>query len=138
MEATPVQRLTLRVRQIDTPSTDPPIAGGDALYRLVEGRMPICARHLHELGMYRPGIEVRAVLATEQIDSLVVEFGLRRDDLMSSHGPQDPILGEERCRMCDSTHVEGGTLCHNDDCRRTMHPRWPAVYCSHACALSDL
>ena len=137
MDATPVQRLLLRVHQIDAPTGDPPVQGSVALYRLVEGGMPICAKHLSELGVYQDSVEARAVLTLDQIDALVVEFGLRRDDLMSSHGPTDPTFGEERCRICESTFAEGN-LCHNDDCQKPLHPEWPAVYCSHACALSDL
>jgi hypothetical protein len=136
MNPSPTQ-LILRIGQIDRATTEPPLTGGSALYRLVEGRMPLCAKHLLELGEYLPGAEARAVLSTDQIESLIVEFGLRRDDLLALHGPADPLLSEEWCRMCASLHAEG-SLCYNDDCRRPLHPQWPAVYCSSQCALEDL
>lgn len=136
-----IRQLVLRVGPIDAPGGEPDgeppaMADASALYRLVDGRMPICARHLTELGRFRPGIEARVVLTVDQIDALVAEFGLRRDDLMSLHGAQDPILGPETCRMCETTHVEGNA-CYHDDCRKPLHPQWPAVYCSNACAQDD-
>lgn len=131
----PVQRLVVRVGQLDAPSDVPPVEG-TALYRLVDGQMAVCARHLSELGAYREGLEARVVLTAGQIESLVVEFGLRRDDLTSLHGPRDPILVEERCQMCEAPRVEGN-LCHSHDCSEPLHPQWPAVYCSNACARED-
>lgn len=137
MDAIPVQQLIVRVRQVDAPIEPLPIMDGCAMYRLVDGGMPICAQHLAELGAYSPGTEARAVLTNDQIDALVVEFGLRRHDLVSLHGPQDPLLGEERCRMCDSPSVDGNA-CASAGCEVSLHPQWPAVYCSNACALGDL
>jgi hypothetical protein len=136
----PPSQLVIRIGQVDpagdgSSTNDPPLTGSSALYRLVSSRMPVCAKHLLELGMYQPE-EARVVLTTEQIDALVVEFGLRRDDLMTLHGPRDPFLGGETCRMCETLHVDGN-LCHHDGCRRRLHPRWPVVYCSDACARDD-
>jgi len=42
-----------------------------------------------------------------------------------------------RCLMCGVDAVPG-RLCENADCRRPLHPEWPAVYCKNACALEDL
>jgi hypothetical protein len=106
------------------------------MYRLVYNQMSVCARHLSELAEYLPGLEARAVLTTDQIDSLVVEFGLRRADLVAMHGAWDPIFGVEKCRMCETLHVEGN-VCHDDRCKKRLHPQWPAVYCTCACALND-
>lgn len=133
--ATPPTKLVVRIEQIGD-QTSPPIAGGTAMYRLVENRMSVCARHLGELADFLPKAEARAVLTLDQIDSLVVEFGLRRDDLMALHGPWDPVFGVEKCQMCETTYVTRN-VCHDDDCKRPLHPQWPAVYCSNVCAEHD-
>ena len=41
-----------------------------------------------------------------------------------------------RCLMCGVDAVPG-RLCENEDCRRPLHPQWPAVYCCNDCALED-
>ena len=72
-----------------------------------------------------------------------------RDHLADAVAADDPPLVAEvvtddeakffhvRCQMC-STEPSLGRACANDACRRALHPRWPAVYCSNACALDDL
>jgi len=42
-----------------------------------------------------------------------------------------------RCLMCGVDAAPGRT-CENVDCRRTLHPQWPAVYCTNECALEDV
>ena len=42
-----------------------------------------------------------------------------------------------RCAMCGVDPVIG-RRCENESCRRALHPRWPAVYCSNECALDDV
>lgn len=42
-----------------------------------------------------------------------------------------------RCIMCD-VEASPGRLCENADCRRALHPQWPAVYCCNDCALEDV
>jgi hypothetical protein len=98
--------------------------------------MPICARHLAELAAYLPGVEARPVLTMDQVDSLVMEFRLRRDDILALYGPRDPMFGVEACRMCETLPVDGN-VCHADDCARPLHPQWPVVYCTDACAVDD-
>lgn len=131
----PPTKLIIRVDQIQADG-EPPIPGGSALYRLVDNRMSVCARHLAELSAYLPKREARAVLTMDQIDALVAEFGFRRDDLMAAHGPWDPVFGVEKCRMCETPYAEGN-VCHDDDCQTPLHPQWPAVYCSDSCADHD-
>jgi len=132
----PPTKLIIRVDQIQTDGGDPPIPGGAALYRLVDNRMSVCAKHLAELSAYLPRREARPVLTLDQIDSLVSEFGLRRGDLMALHGPWDPIFGAEKCQMCETVPAEGN-VCHDDGCKTPLHPQWSAVYCSDACAVHD-
>jgi hypothetical protein len=31
-----------------------------------------------------------------------------------------------------------GRFCENEDCKKPLHPQWPAVYCCNKCALRDL
>jgi hypothetical protein len=42
-----------------------------------------------------------------------------------------------RCIMCQFDPAPG-RLCESEDCRKPLHPQWPAVYCSNECALEDL
>lgn len=42
-----------------------------------------------------------------------------------------------RCRMC-GVEAAHGRVCENEDCRRKLHPQWPAIYCCNACALEDV
>ncbi len=145
----PVQRMIVRIGLIDrlidgllghtegaarfTDTSE----GRSTLYRLVDGQMTVCARHLAELGAFLPKREARAILTEGQIEALVIEFGLRKEDLVRLHGVQDPILGGEACQMCTAPGAEGN-VCHRDACKRSLHPQWPAVYCTDACALEDL
>lgn len=43
---------------------------------------------------------------------------------------------ELECQMCQTKAIEGNR-CHRDECGRNLHPQWPAVYCSHKCAVED-
>lgn len=64
-------------------------------------------------------------------------------------GPSyDPFILEEiptdraefwhhRCLMC-GVDPSPGRRCENADCRRELHPQWPAVYCCNGCALEDV
>ena len=106
------------------------------MYRLVDGSMPVCANHLLELRAYFDHLEARVILSADQIDSLVIEFGLRRDDLIHLHGACDPILGGDRCQMCETIPVDDN-VCFSHICKKSLHPQWPSVYCSRACALDD-
>lgn len=49
---------------------------------------------------------------------------------------QAAFLGQ-RCAMCE-VEPAPGRLCENEDCRRPLHPQWPAVYCCNNCALEDV
>jgi hypothetical protein len=42
-----------------------------------------------------------------------------------------------RCLMC-GVEAAPGRLCESVDCRRPLHPQWPAVYCCNECALEDV
>jgi hypothetical protein len=42
-----------------------------------------------------------------------------------------------RCLMCGVDAV-AGRLCENANCKKPLHPQWPAVYCCNNCALEDL
>ena len=43
----------------------------------------------------------------------------------------------DRCLMC-GVDPSPGRLCESADCRRPLHPQWPAVYCCNDCALDDV
>ena len=128
----PVRALVLRIEQLDTPEhgivkepTNTPVA-----YRL-DG-VPLCVVHVQELRAFvLPTRAVRRVLSPDEIESLVVEFGLNRDDIRRLHGQRDG----ETCVMCPTLYVEGNVC---GSCKRPLHPKWPAVYCSDDCALRDL
>ncbi len=133
----PVQKMVLRIGQLEGPYTslEPPEERPNVVWRTVAGMfdgVPLCARHAFELKDYLPDEELRAVFTEDQIESLVVEFGMRREDVWALHGPR---LGE-KCAMC-GTHYAEGNVCYNDDCKKPLHPEWPAVYCTDNCAMAD-
>lgn len=82
------------------------------------GGVVVCRTHLIELHTFRfDGGMIK-----------VVAVGVRER--------QDPYFAPE-CVMCRTT-VAHGNRCYDDDCGAPLHPQWPAVYCSNACALRDI
>lgn len=55
---------------------------------------------------------------------------------VAQFSPQDVTFWGHRCLMCGVDAIPG-RLCENAECRRALHPQWPAVYCSNNCALED-
>ncbi len=85
------------------------------LVRVVAGphaRMIICPDHLRQ-------IAEGAVIAHVELD--------RRDVTFWSY----------RCLMC-GVEASPDRVCENEDCRRPLHPQWPAVYCCNDCAQDDV
>lgn len=41
-----------------------------------------------------------------------------------------------RCLMCGVDSVPGRS-CGNENCKKPLHPQWPAIYCCNLCALED-
>lgn len=41
-----------------------------------------------------------------------------------------------QCLMCGFDSVPG-RICENADCKKPLHPQWPAIYCCNLCALED-
>lgn len=81
-----------------------------ALYRLAPDGLVACLKHVAELS--------RLNMFTEQ------------GELVS--------LDEASCILCTSTATPSlGRVCYRDACGKPLHPRWPAVYCSNACAWAD-
>jgi len=143
----PVQQLVLRFEQLAQdgavlPPPDPETPDAP-VYRMVKGGMVLCARHARELAAYMPHEQLRTLLTDDQIDSLVAEFGLLRDDIVALYGHADWTHRGccDRCALCGvhpNTHKDGSpALCHSDDCQKPLHPQWPAVYCSDECADRD-
>lgn len=128
----PVTKLTLRVEQLETSdgALTPPEPSSNVAYRMVDAPTPLCARHAFELRPYLPEMELRALLDDEQIAALVIEFGLRKEDLFMLHGH----YMDEECVMC-GVRPNDELVCWS--CNRRLHPEWPAVYCSTRCALAD-
>lgn len=89
-----------------------------ALVRIVDppryAGVVICSAHLEQLA----DAELRGS-QRDEISSEAVEF----------YG--------HRCLMC-GVDASPGRLCENEDCRRPLHPQWPAVYCCNECALEDV
>lgn len=71
----------------------------------------VCPAHLVELD----GIDLRSEPITQEAAAF--------------HG--------HHCLMCSVEPVPGRS-CANERCRRTLHPQWPAVYCSNDCAMEDV
>jgi hypothetical protein len=72
--------------------------------------MIICRDHL---GQIEPG-----VVAHEELPAMAISFW------------------GHRCLMC-IVDPSPGRMCESADCRRPLHPQWPAVYCCNDCALED-
>jgi hypothetical protein len=127
----PVRSLVIRIEQLASPEPSAvSVEPGPVAFR-IDG-VPVCAAHAHELPPFLPpDRKARRVLEDDAIESLVVEFGLDRDDIRRLHGRR---LGEE-CALCPVMYVEGNTC---GSCDRPLHPKWPAIYCSNECALRDL
>lgn len=91
--------------------------GDPVLYRTVEGGTVICRAHVVECRAYtfRGGpLRVVAVGPRERLRALI----------------------PPTCALC-RTVVAHGNTCYLERCAAPLHPQWPAVYCSDACALED-
>lgn len=135
MMSKPVQKLSLRIGQLegDPGTLQPPDAANKVMWRTVEDHVPLCAVHAFDLREFLPDQELRAVLDDDQIDALVVEFGLRREDLAQLYGR---FFSDHGCTLCQ-TRPSPGNHCNNDARNKPLHPNWPAVYCSGRCAMMD-
>lgn len=81
-----------------------------ALYRLAPDNIIACLKHVTELWKLR--------MFTEQGELVRPEEG--------------------GCILCESTATPLlGRVCYRDECGKPLHPRWPGVYCSNACARAD-
>lgn len=96
---------------------------GDRFFYVTPEGMAICRTHLVECARYRfRGRHLKVVRLRETPR-------LRRTrSMLRSPAPA--------CAMCETYYAEGNT-CHRDDCAAPLHPQWPVVYCSNACALED-
>lgn len=77
------------------------------LYRIRRDRVVVCLKHV---------VELRAL-----------------------DGPLEVVDEEDAggCVLCESDVDRAGRVCEREACRKPLHPRWPAVYCSNACAFAD-
>ena len=57
--------------------------------------------------------------------------------LMEALAVDHVAFWNHRCLMC-GVEAAPGRLCQSVDCRRPLHPQWPAVYCCNECALEDV
>jgi hypothetical protein len=73
----------------------------------------LCPRHLRQI---------------VELDGATLEHEVLTDDQLE--------LWDMRCLMCGVAAVPD-RRCANSDCGRPLHPEWPAVYCSNACAEDD-
>lgn len=75
-------------------------------------------------------------------EGMIVCFEHLRQLELSARPPIKEIPDDQaafwghRCLMC-GVDAAPGRVCENVDCRRTLHPQWPAVYCCNDCALED-
>ncbi|HSX23379.1 MAG TPA: hypothetical protein VLE97_11450 [Gaiellaceae bacterium] len=73
------------------------------------------------------------ILCADHLREFAVDVDVAHEDV-----PADlAMFWGHRCLMCGVDEAPG-RCCENPDCRRALHPRWPAVYCSNDCALEDL
>jgi hypothetical protein len=82
--------------------------------------LSLYARHLHE----------GAIFCAEHLRQVDV-------DPTTEEIPDDQVaFWGYRCLMC-GVKPSFGQQCANEDCRRPLHPQWPAVYCCNRCAQED-
>lgn len=56
--------------------------------------------------------------------------------IMEHFTAEQVAFWNHRCLMC-SVEAVPDRMCENEDCRRPLHPQWPALYCCNGCALED-
>lgn len=105
-----------------------------------EPSAPVCWRTLagvslcneHALGLLDYGFvpdDFRPVWEDAKIAEVAAQTGMSVADVSRLHAH----YFDERCAMCGV--VPSANRCLS--CRETLHPNWPAVYCSNECALED-
>lgn len=73
------------------------------------------------------------VLCSDHLREMSAEVDLLHEDVPD----QAAAFWGHRCLMCGVDPVPG-RFCESVDCRRALHPQWPAVYCCNDCALEDV
>lgn len=73
------------------------------------------------------------ILCPDHLRQMALEVDLAHEEMPS----QAVAFWGHRCLMC-GVDAAPGRYCENVDCRRALHPQWPAVYCCNDCALEDV
>jgi hypothetical protein len=109
------------------PPSEPPST--NVCWRTLAG-MSLCDEHA--LGLldygFMPG-DFRPVWEDAKIAEVAAQTGMSEADVRRLHAH----YFDERCAMCGV--VPSANRCLN--CYEDLHPSWPAVYCSDACAMED-
>jgi len=72
------------------------------------------------------------IICPEHLRQIALDVEPTYDEL-----PVDQVaFWRHRCLMCDVESVSD-RVCSNADCGKSLHPQWPAVYCSNDCARWD-
>lgn len=73
------------------------------------------------------------ILCSDHLRQLAIDVDLAHEDIPAELA----AFWGHRCLMC-GVDATPGRYCENADCRRALHPQWPAVYCCNDCALEDV
>jgi hypothetical protein len=95
---------------------------GVVLYRTSDG-LVICSRHADEV--FGVNIGESEIAKPQQTGTTKGEVVPRVEQ----------FTYEDGCTLCRTPPVEGHTC---GTCNAPLHPNWPAIYCSTACALADI
>lgn len=109
---------------------EPAPAPANVCWRTLEG-VSLCDEHA--LGLLDYGFvpdNLRPVWEESRITEIAAQTGMSARDIRRVHGHH---FGE-RCAMCGVMPSANECL----TCDKALHPNWPAVYCSAACALDDV
>lgn len=101
----------------------------DVRWRTLAG-MSLC--DAHALGLLDYGFvpdDLRPVWDDAKIAEVAAQTGMHLRDVRRLHAH----YFDEHCAMCGV--APSANRCLN--CDKTLHPNWPAVYCSDVCALED-
>jgi hypothetical protein len=115
-----------RVGLLPEPEPEP---AGAVCWRTLAG-VSLCDEHA--LGLLDYGFvpdDFRPVWDDAKIAEAVAQTGMIEADVRRLHAH----YYDERCAMCGV--VASANRCLN--CDEGLHPNWPAVYCSDACAMED-
>lgn len=127
------QRADLDARlqeRVDEERADPLDDSSPVAWRTIADGVPLCAEHALGLLQYgRTTNDLRPIWDDNKIGEVARQTGMQVADIQRLHAR----YYDERCAMCGVSPSANRCL----NCAESLHPNWPAVYCTNRCALED-